>query len=742
MGPGWYIRLVKKPVWISACGLFLFALGWRLVYLHQAAQSPLFDTPVVDAQTYFQQAERFATHFSLGDEPFWQPPLYPAFLGLLHLLFGPSFYAYRLVQFALGALSVTLLYLIGRRVFSPGVGLAAGLIASVYGPLLYFEGELLPPVLGILLNLGLLLLLLRDDTPQSKWVCLAAGLGLGLAAAAIPTVLPFALCVVGWLILRSEPARFSARLVRALVFVLGIGAVLGGIAWRNWVVGRDVVLLSSNSGLNFYIGNNADFPRTAQMRPGTEWYNLIQRPQQAGLAKPSEQSAYFWQEAFAFIKERPVDYVSLQIRKIGLFWQGGEIRRNTDMYFARRYSSLLSAQVWHDKLAFPFGLVAPLALVGLVLAAKGRKGGLILLFVLSYAGAVIAFFPTARYRLPLIPLLILLACYAGAWIKASLFDRQWRVVLPLGTVLLLAWSVNAGAITWQDDAQEHFYTGLAYARKGLEARSTLELHKALQLDPEHYDARFKLAEQYWNLGETDRAEGHYRRLIEQAPRETAPRRNLGNLYLESGRIEAALVLFREIVELEPEKARSHFGLAGAYRTGGLLEQAEAEYRKALELDPDHFDARYNLAYLYDQKGEDKWAEREYRRLLARQPERGDLHNNLGVVFLKRRDFAAAAAAFGDCLALEPSHRGARRNLAVAYEGLGRYDEAVQQYEYLVRHGEEEQVHNHLARLYRKLGNLERAEEEMRRHRMLVRGKEVLEIVRGQAEDLFERGAPR
>ena len=742
MGPGWYIRLVKKPVWISACGLFLFALGWRLVYLHQAAQSPLFDTPVVDAQTYFQQAERFATHFSLGDEPFWQPPLYPAFLGLLHLLFGPSFYVYRLVQFALGALSVTLLYLIGRRVFSPGVGLAAGLIASVYGPLLYFEGELLPPVLGILLNLGLLLLLLRDDTPQSKWVCLAAGLGLGLAAAAIPTVLPFALCVVGWLILRSEPTRFSTRLVRALVFVLGIGAVLGGIAWRNWVVGKDEVLLSSNSGLNFYIGNNADFPRTAQMRPGTEWYGLIRRPQQAGLAKPSEQSAYFWKEAFAFIKERPVDYVNLQIRKIGLFWQGGEIRRNTDMYFARRYSSLLSALVWHEKLAFPFGLVAPLALVGLVLAAKGREGGLIVLFVLSYAGAVIAFFPTARYRLTLVPLLILLACYAGAWIKARLLDRQWKVVLPLGTVLLLAWSVNAGAVTWQDDAQEHFYTGLAYARKGLKARSTIELHKSLQLDPEHYDARFKLAEQYWDLGEIDRAEDHYRRLIEQAPRETAPRRNLGNLYLESGRIEAALVLFREIVELEPEKARSHFGLAGVYRTGGLLGRAEGEYRKALELDPDHFDARYSLAYLYDQRGEDKKAEREYRRLLVHQPERSDLHNNLGVVFLKRRDFTAAAAAFDDCLALESSHQGARRNLAVAYEGLGRYDEAVQQYEYLVRHGEEEQVHNHLARLYRKLGNLERAEAEMRRHRMLVRGKEVLEIVRRQAEDLFERETPR
>ena len=59
------------------------------------------------------------------------------------------------------------------------------------------------------------------------------------------------------------------------------------------------------------------------MRPGTEWYNLIRRPQQAGLAKPSEQSAYFWREAFAFIKERPMDYVNLQIRKSAFFGREG-----------------------------------------------------------------------------------------------------------------------------------------------------------------------------------------------------------------------------------------------------------------------------------------------------------------------------------------------------------------------------------------------------------------------------------
>ena len=40
----------------------------------------------------------------LGDlSPFWQPPLYPYFLGLVFALFGPDYYIARLVQAVLGS---------------------------------------------------------------------------------------------------------------------------------------------------------------------------------------------------------------------------------------------------------------------------------------------------------------------------------------------------------------------------------------------------------------------------------------------------------------------------------------------------------------------------------------------------------------------------------------------------------------------------------------------------------------
>ncbi len=721
--------------------LFAFALLWRLLYLHEiAAQSPFFDAPVADAQSYFQQAEQLAATFSLGDEPFTWPPLYPAFLGAVYWLFGADYHVYRLIQHTLGALSVVLLYLIGRRVFSsPGIGLVAGTVAAVYGPLIYFEGVLLPPTLAILLNLSLVLFLLRPGTVRTPWACLAAGLLLGLAGLAVAHVLLFSLGVAGWIFWRTD-LGLPARLSRVLLLALGMLLVIGSTTWRNHHKGADLVLLSSDSGLSFYLGNNPDHERTVRLGPGADWDELTRQPVRQGLEKPSEQSAYFWREATSFAREEPAAYLQSLATKTFDFWQGGEIRRHADIYFARAHSDLLAGLVWHHWLAFPFGIVGPLALAGLLLAMVERRAGLLVLFVLCYAGAVIAFSVTARYRLPAIPLLILLACYAGAWLKDQVSARQWRIVLPAaGLLLLVAWPLNARAIKQSDDAQDRYHVALAYARKGMPARATLELRKALDLDEGHYDARLKLGELLVDLDNRAEAQEQFRLLAELFPHRADPRRNLANLYLGQEGIEEAVALFEEIVEIEPTTARSHYGLAGALRLADRPEAAEKSYLKVLELDPDHFDARYNIAVLYQQGGRWVEAEREYLLLLERRPEHDDVRNNLGYNYLRQREFAAAAAEFSHVLDRTPGHVLARRNLALAYEGLERNSEAVQQYERLIQQGEEAQVYNHLGRLYGKMGEPEKAVEARQTHRMLLQREEIFGELRERAEQMFEEG---
>ena len=727
--------------WCVALLLFSFALLWRALYLHQtAAASPFFDAPMGDAQGFFQQAEQFAATFSLGEEPFTGPPLYPAFLGALIWLFGADYFAFRLIQFTLGALSVVLLYLIGRRVFSPGVGLAAGAAASVYGPLVYFEGELLPPGLAILLNLSLVLFLLRAGTVSRPWTFLAAGLLLGVAGLAVPHVFLFGPGVAGWMLLRRD-SGLPARLGRVLLLALGVFLVIGGTTWRNYHKGGDLVLLSSDSGLRFFLGNNPDRERTAGLGPGADRDELMAQPVRQGLEKPSEQSAYFWRAAVSFAREEPAAFLRSLAAKAFDFWQGGEVRGHTDIYFARAHSALLAGLVWHHGLAFPFGIVGPLAVVGLLLAVVERRAGLIVLFVLCHAAAVVAFSPTARYRLPAVPLLILLACYAAAWLKDRVSARQWRSALPAaGLLLLVAWPLNARAVAPAEDARDRYYVGLAYAGKGMPARAALELRKALDLDEGHYDARLKLGELLVDLDNPAEAREQFRLLARRYPLRADPRRNLAKLHLGEQRIEEAAALFEEIVELEPTAARSHYGLAGALRLAGRPEAARDSYLKALELDPDHFEAGYHLAVLYQQEGRWGEAERLYLQLLEQRPGHDDVRNNLGYNYLRQRQFQAAEAEFSHVLDGNPDHVLARRNLAFAYEGLERNREAVQEYERLIERGEEVEVYNHLARLYGKMGQTEKAREARRKHRMVLRREEIFGKLRERTEQMFEEAA--
>ena len=70
--------------WLVGGLLWLAALGIRLLYVEQSQTSPFFDYPLVDAKTYADAAERMGVlgHWDGGDAPFWQPPLYPYFLGI------------------------------------------------------------------------------------------------------------------------------------------------------------------------------------------------------------------------------------------------------------------------------------------------------------------------------------------------------------------------------------------------------------------------------------------------------------------------------------------------------------------------------------------------------------------------------------------------------------------------------------------------------------------------------------
>lgn len=189
MGEGrWMVwAIVLAPVLVQA----LFVL--------ETAGRPAFAFPLIDSAAYHGQALDILAGRG-AREPFWQPPLYPYWLALVYHVVGTGMGAVRFVHGLLGVPVALLTFAIGCRLATRRVAGVAALLTAVYGPLVFFMGQLLPVGLATVLLLTTLLLALRalERPTGGRW--LVCGLALGLTVLAVANALALAvlLAAVAW----------------------------------------------------------------------------------------------------------------------------------------------------------------------------------------------------------------------------------------------------------------------------------------------------------------------------------------------------------------------------------------------------------------------------------------------------------------------------------------------------------------------------------------------------------------
>ena len=565
--------------------VFALALALRVAYIFEADASPLFEHPAVDAKTYTHHAQRLAAGnwLGIGEGPFWQPPLYPYFLGAVKVLFPESFfYAVRFVQALLGALVCAMSWWIGRALFNPAVGLLAGIGAALCGPLIFFDGELLPASLAAFVDLLALVVLLRVWRRPSRWGFLGAGAAFGVGALAVPTVLTFAVAVPIVLLWRT-PRRQG--LVWAGAFALGVVLAIAPVAWRNWAIGGDGVGISYNAGINLYIGNNPDYAETVAIRPGWEWDELVTQPARAGIERPSAKSAYFAERAWDYIKGDPTGWLGLMGHKLGAFWHGDERGRNQPIYFWRTYSNVLSASLWKAGIAFPFGLVAPLALWGMLLSLRRIGPTWPLLYVLSYCLGVVAFFVAARYRVPVLPVLLVFAAYGlwalWDWVRAG----RWRS-LGLGLAVCLAFAFAANShlapMDMEGDAAIHYNLGNAYAEAGDKKRALAAFERAVAEDPEYWQAWLNLGGVEAALGDLIGGGEIFARVAQKAPRQVEPWMNLAHVRIMQRDLEGAFSCYESALAANPKLLPAYVEMIRLYGQMGDLARAAHILQRAVD----------------------------------------------------------------------------------------------------------------------------------------------------------------
>ncbi|MCP4547937.1 MAG: hypothetical protein GY835_15850 [bacterium] len=417
----------------------VLALVMRLLYLIPLRGKTLFDVPMRDSIVYVDKArEILDTSFWGSGVSFHSSPLYPYFLALM---MGegdePGLWVVRVIQAVLSALTVGFLALIGTRLFGRGAGIATAILAIFYAPFLFYSGELLEITLT-LFCLVIAVWLGTDEKPDPKKL-LGIGLFLGLAAVGKPNLLlltPVFLIGIGFLRPLGQPQAWPWK--RGLILVLGVVLAIAPFTLRNRIVGGDWVLISSNGGINFFIGNNPNasggFWVPSSMQQDLENSSrLFPEKVYEREMKPSEASRFWAERAFHYYRTQPGDAARKNLRKLGLLLGSYEIPNHYSIYFFKaNYSPLLRVPlVWYS-------MVLPFAMLGLVFGMR-RKGAVRVAgwSLIVAAASVVLFFVTSRYRLPM---LIWMLPFAGAGIMILLRilqRRRWRL-LPLPAIIIVA----------------------------------------------------------------------------------------------------------------------------------------------------------------------------------------------------------------------------------------------------------------------------------------------------------------
>lgn len=588
-----------KSAWL----VFAAALAIRALELWELADTPLLEFVLGDAKNYVAWGRELAAGNWMGDETFYQAPLYPYFLGVLFSVFGDDLFAVRVFQLFMGSGSCAFLALAGARFFSPRAGLAAGLAMAVYGPAVYADAMIQKSVLDIFFVCLSLWLVSVMATRPSIRACLGLGMALGTMTLTRENALVFPVVLVPWLALALDADR-RRRAAFAALFVVGMALVLGPVAVRNWVVGGEFHLTTSQFGHNFYIGNNPAADGTyaplieGRGDPRVERLDAIDLAEHA-LGKrlsPSEVSGFYTERALQFILGEPVDWLRLMLRKVLLVFTATEMVDTEDQYTHAENSLVLTA----TGSLFHFGVLTPVALLGVILTWSRRRQllPLYLMFTL-YTATLVIFYVFARYRLPLVPFLVLFAgagvAYGRDYFVASTNPGRGRVA-----AVLIATAVFCN----------------------------------------------------WPIADKDymRSVTHY---------------NLGNELAGVGRIDQAIDEFRLAMALYAKNAFAAHNLGALLARKGDLAGAEAHYRIALKINPKYAQARFNLGRTLVETGKFALGVEQFDRGLEVEAMHPEIQTELGELFERRGDWAGAIARYEAALRLEPSSARARENLVRA-----------------------------------------------------------------------------
>jgi len=353
-------------------------------------------------------------------------PLYPWVLAVSSRLGGTSWVDHKVLSLLIGAATVLVVGLVGRRLAGPVAGLVAAGLAAVYPNLWLIDGLVYPEGLFALITTTVIAVAYRWRDRPRRSVAVALGALIGMAALTRGEGLLLGpLLAVPWM-LRHRVLALRERWTQLVVAGLACVVVIAPWTVRNLTTFEVFVPLSTNGNELLVYANCDTVYRGANIG---YWDFRCQERLRAISGEPegdeAQKSQYWRRQGLDYARDHLDEVPAVLAARLGRQWELFRPLQNID---------LVSIE-GRDRTAGKVGLGMYYALAGAsvvgVVSLRRRRVGLTPLLIQFAAVSLTALYAygTARFRAPAEPALCLLAGVAGSvglaragpWLK-----RRWR----------------------------------------------------------------------------------------------------------------------------------------------------------------------------------------------------------------------------------------------------------------------------------------------------------------------------
>ncbi|MDH3228998.1 MAG: tetratricopeptide repeat protein [Alphaproteobacteria bacterium] len=212
-------------------------------------------------------------------------------------------------------------------------------------------------------------------------------------------------------------------------------------------------------------------------------------------------------------------------------------------------------------------------------------------------------------------------------------------------------------------------------------REAAEVYRAVDPDSAYgWVARLRLADDYYDLGDTEAAVALLRGMSRERPERSDALIRLGNILRYQERYDESVDAYDRAIERIGDIGRDDWTLLYsrgiALERAGRWDRAEADLLKALELQPDQPFILNYLGYSWVEQGKNlKEARRMLERAVEQRPDDGYIVDSIGWALYKLGEAAEAVTHLERAVALRPQDPVINDHLGDAYWRVGRAGEA-------------------------------------------------------------------